>query len=334
MLEVEDAAGECLVVPADTVGWIGTSDVALEDESVLGALVLRCGLGLLLDRERLGEDRKVAVGAADLERARTRRRQALTGEVAATTVEQEVDVDPDYRDWCRTLVAARDEIVRVCGGRIDDGSDLLEASPALPVAVAEGRKEAPQRPVVVPHARSEHLSGVPPPAESPSNIDVDSGGEVRPPAEPTAERTYRSVTGGPLVRNLALAASIGGLLTASFLVGRTVERQALAGREGPEIAVPWLLAPLATRGGEPEQLAVPVGARSIALLIDGSQGDQLEIRDAAGEVVWSATIEAPDTPDEDLVVWPASRTPPGDYEVFQLRDGEVKLRFTMRIESQ
>ena len=315
VLEIEDAAGECLVVPADVGEWIGSSDVALEDESVLGPLVLRCGLGLWLDRERLGGERRSgAVAAGDLERARLRRRQLLAGEVSATAAEREVDVDPDYRDWHRTLAAARDEIVRVWGGRVDEG----------PVSEIEsgGEAEVPLAPVI-PLAEAEKGRG---------------------------ERAVRrSRFTAPQL--LAFAASFTGVLAAGFLVGRGLEERRgssrfaelesaysrledqLAQFREPEVAVPWRLAPLATRGGAPERLAVPAGARSIALLIDASQGDRIEIQDAAGEVLWSVTVEAPDTPDEDLIIWPAALTPPGDYEVFQRREGQVKLRFTLRIES-
>ncbi len=84
--------------------------------------------------------------------------------------------------------------------------------------------------------------------------------------------------------------------------------------------------------GSPERLVVPPGARSIGLLLDAANGDRLEIRDAAGDEVWTAIVERIDSPDEALVRIPVDRMPPGQYAVKVWRGDTLKGDFDALIE--
>lgn len=139
-------------------------------------------------------------------------------------------------------------------------------------------------------------------------------------------------------RPLAAAAAIAVALGAgAWIWNLQKERDRLARQleieRQPELAIPWLLAPLGTRRGSPEELIVPPGAHSIALLIEAANGDRLEIRDAAGDEIWFAIVERIDSPDEALVRIPVERMPPGDYDVKVWHKDVLKVDFEVRIES-
>ncbi len=282
-LLLEVATAEGLLIPADSLSWIGSADVGVIDKEVAGSLSLRGDLGVWLGLEILSSDRRTgAIGATDLERVRSHRRQP-PGETA-TIAAQEIDCDPDYLDWRRTLEGARNAVARVYGGRLD---------------------------------------------EAPAVQDV-TGAKIS--SMPRSEYSRASW------RYLAVAASI--VVTAGALVTIVVNqhselsklRAKLEAEKQPESAIPWLLAPLGATRGTPSRLEVPSSARSIGLLIDAANGDQLEVRDAAGQEVWSSVVERIDSPDEALVRMPAELMPPGEYVVKVSRGDVVQVEFELLIE--
>ncbi|MCP3957492.1 MAG: hypothetical protein GY719_06535 [bacterium] len=120
-LVVEVSGGECLLVPADSQAWIGSADVAANDESVSGPLSFRCDLGVWLESEDCANERRgFDVAVEDLERVRSRREQLVGADPAVPIVEQEVDADPDYLEWRRSLEGARNGIVRAYAGCLDE----------------------------------------------------------------------------------------------------------------------------------------------------------------------------------------------------------------------
>ncbi len=286
LIEVEVATGAGLVIPADSLPLLGSSDLAVTVEPG-GLLSIRCDLGVWLGSDVLrGDRRTAALAASDLDRVLARRHGLAAGDDAAAS---EIDVDPDYRGWRRSLEAARNAVARVYGGRVQS---LLEA-------VA--------RPAV-------------------------SAGKV----VPMKSREYSRPSWQLVAAAASFVVASGALVT--YLVDQRSELTALRARleieRQPESAIPWLLAPLGTRrGGSPEELVVPPEARSIGLLIDAANGDRLEIRDAAGDEVWSTIVERIDSPDEALVRIPVERMPPGEYGVKVWRGDVLNVDFEVRIES-
>jgi hypothetical protein len=113
VVDIEDATDRVLVLPSDTIAWIGTGDVAVADETAAGPLCVRCALGVWLDRDAFrGARLSATIATFDLMRVRERQRQLLSAKFVPTDAEQEVDLDPDYYDWCRTLAGAREALCR------------------------------------------------------------------------------------------------------------------------------------------------------------------------------------------------------------------------------
>lgn len=272
---------ECLLVPADTVAWTGTSDVPVT-ETAAGDLTLRCAHGVWLDAGVLRDEAvRGDLGAAIAEPVLARRWQLRAGRVEASEIERETDVDPDYRDWSRTLDVARAAVSRALGGRLDDMPPAGEIVPFPP------------------------------------------------------RRLVR--------RRWAVAASLAAAVTSGVLVTRLVDQRRITDLEAenaalthqlaePEVGIPWLLAPSSTTRSDPERLIMPPGTSSLALLFEADEGDEIEIRDQDGALLWSWTIGARETRDEVMVRWPAHLTPPGDYDVTQRRQDASDVRFTLRIE--
>lgn len=271
---------ECLLVPADTVGWIGTADVPAVDPAA-GALTLRCGHGVWLDAGVLREANVRGVLAGQIAESALARRRQLLVRAESTEAEREIDADPDYRDWCRSLDTARAAVCRVLGGRLDETPKVGEIVPF-------------PRPRVFPR--------------------------------------------------LAVAASVAAAVASAVLftrlvdqrrIGRLEDENAVLSRQlaEPEVGIPWLLAPSTSVRGEPERLVVPPGTRSLALLVDADEGDQIEIRDQDGELLRTHVIPPRESRNEVMVRWPASLTPPGDYEVTHRRQDGSEVRFTIRIET-
>ena len=287
-VELDEAGGEVLAIPADSLPLLGAADVAVSGEAGTGPLSLRCDFGVWLPaRAFAGEWRGATLEATDVDHARELHAAAADAAAAVS----EIDLDPDYQDWRRSLEAACHAVARIYDGHLD-----VEVT-----ATTAG-----------------------------------AGNVV-----PIDREAYRR----PSWRSVAAAASLVLTLGAGWWTYRSLqermtelrsERDQLAARLDlelrPESTVPWLLAPPGTRRGSALPLVVPPGARSIALLIDAVAGDRLVIRDAAGDEIFSATLERVDVLNEALVRLPASRMPPGYYGVKLWRDGTVEIDFSMRIE--
>ncbi|MCP4661650.1 MAG: hypothetical protein GY856_40125 [bacterium] len=332
VLEVEPGTDRYLVVAVDTVSWIGTSDVAVTDEATVGPLSMRCGHGIRLDPEVLRSGRSSgAVGEFDLARARTRRRQLLAGEVPSTTAEREVDADPDYRDWCRTLESARQAVCKALGGR------LAEIPESAPVAVHE-RERKKGRPV----GRLLAMAA--------SIVVVLFGGfmagrlveQGRPdPRVAELEEANRRIEGD----RDALAQRIE-TERVEFEDERQLDqsrhqeemaaieqrfKDELAQVDRPEVGVPWLLIASGSTRGDSEELVVPSGTRSVVLSTNAERGDRIELRVRGGKAIWSTTVET-DLDDEFVVRLPATLMPPGEYEVLVWRKGKRISYYPFRVE--
>ncbi len=357
VVETEAETGNCLVIPADSLAWIGSADLAVDDETAAGPLILRADLGVWLGPEILAADRRTgAVAATDLQLLHSHR--SRDPEAAVSISAQEIDSDPDYRDWRRTLEGARNAVARVYGGQIGEISLAQEQVAGALHSEAVEPMEVVEMPV----------------DEEPDS-EQQTGKVLRP------ERWMQR----PAAR-FAIAASGAAVLASSALLGVWLEqrragtrisnleaglekveaerdtllseqsrydaliqdvesrfRAVVAERDSaveklrneliPEAAIPWLLAPLGMTRGDPLRLEVPPGARSIAMLIDASGGDLLEVRDAAGDDVWSSVVQRTDSPDETLVRLPAELMPPGEYLVKVSRGGTVRVEFEIEIES-
>ena len=131
VVEVDDAASEALMIPADRLPLLGAADVAIAAATGTGALTLRCDFAVWLPMDALHAEGRIAtLAATDVEHARERH-----ASVAAVVAEvSEDDLDSDYREWRRLLESACAAVVRAYRGRLDDRPD----SPADPLAAAAG----------------------------------------------------------------------------------------------------------------------------------------------------------------------------------------------------
>lgn len=104
-----------LVVPADGHVLTGSADVALEDDSPVGALKLRCRFGAWTDARHLRPEQRVGfLGAEGLIRARQQWLDVGDGQVGVDVLGREVDDDPGYQDWVSSaLVPARQALIAV-----------------------------------------------------------------------------------------------------------------------------------------------------------------------------------------------------------------------------
>jgi hypothetical protein len=101
VLDRDAGSGELLAVPADAHPLAGSADVAAEPD---GSLVLRCRFGVWLPPAVFKANLRTGVLAEeDVTAARHRWRQLERGEVAASPLAEEVDADPEYRDWLRDV---------------------------------------------------------------------------------------------------------------------------------------------------------------------------------------------------------------------------------------
>lgn len=98
------AAGQRLAVPADTRPLVGGADVEVEVGEPGGPLVLRCACGVWLDAGLFQPDlRSGALAPETVAEALHRWRQAEDGTVEASPLTEEVEADPEYRDWIRDV---------------------------------------------------------------------------------------------------------------------------------------------------------------------------------------------------------------------------------------
>lgn len=101
--------GRVLVVPADTNPKAGPADVEVTEDSPVAPLTLRCGFGVWINEARLGAARRTDVlDPQDVSAARRVWEARERGEPVGSLLAEEVDADPEYRDWIEdVLVPAR-----------------------------------------------------------------------------------------------------------------------------------------------------------------------------------------------------------------------------------
>ncbi len=335
VLELEAAKAELLVVPADTVSAIGTADAAAADAAAAGPLSLRCGHGLWLSEQKLRRQPGGRIAAADLERARQHRSQWLAGDVVATASQREVDLDPDYRRWCRTLEDARRAVCTELEGRLDGASDRpgaevveLRPKPIVPIprrawAVAASIAVALTSGLVAGRLWEQRRV-------DPRIIDLEAGQRRLEAARDDLARDLETDRARFEEERERTAAGYRQEMAAQ----QQRFEDELARVDEPEAAVPWIVAPIDLQRSERLRLLVPRGARSIVLLLEAAEGDRVEIRILGGEVIWSADIGPTDTSKEAMVRLPARLMPSGDYEVTVLRQDREESEFLLQVEPQ
>lgn len=102
--------GLVLVVPADTNPKVGTADVEVPKGSPVAPLTLRCGFGVWIGEAQLRTARRTgdALDPQDVSAAKRVWEAREGGEPVGSLLAEEVDVDPEYRDWIEdVLIPAR-----------------------------------------------------------------------------------------------------------------------------------------------------------------------------------------------------------------------------------
>lgn len=94
-------------VAADTMTYIGSSDVATDDHSGEAGLVLRCGNGLWLRETDL--DKGVYLGRVEssvIDYATEKLQLMVMGELVGSPLAELTDIDSDYLDWIEQIHTA------------------------------------------------------------------------------------------------------------------------------------------------------------------------------------------------------------------------------------
>jgi hypothetical protein len=105
--------GHVLVVPADSNTKAGTADV--EATGSVAPLTLRCAFGIWISEARAAAAPRSegALSAEDVSAAKRVWEAKERGEPVGSLLAEEVDADPDYRDWIEdVLVPARDALTK------------------------------------------------------------------------------------------------------------------------------------------------------------------------------------------------------------------------------
>ncbi len=124
-----------LVVPVDDNPFIGSRDVEVPAQAN-GLTSIRCDLGIWLDGQTL--DPSLRTGVLELEivsQVRRKQREIEAGKCAGSWLEQEVDEDPEYREWREVLTEARAVLKNRSPGKVRSSSSSARwASVGSPVA--------------------------------------------------------------------------------------------------------------------------------------------------------------------------------------------------------
>ena len=98
--------GLVLVVPADTNPQAGTTDVEVPEGSPVAPLALRCAFGVWIGEARLDTARRTGdvLDPEDVSAARRVWEARERGEPVGSLLAEEVDVDPEYRDWIEDVL--------------------------------------------------------------------------------------------------------------------------------------------------------------------------------------------------------------------------------------
>ncbi len=99
--------GLVLVVPADSNTKAGTADVEVPASSPVAPLTLRCGFGVWIGEPRLAAARRTGdvLSPQDVSAARQVWEARERGEPVGSLLAEEVDADPEYRDWIEDVLA-------------------------------------------------------------------------------------------------------------------------------------------------------------------------------------------------------------------------------------
>jgi hypothetical protein len=106
--------GQVLVVPADTNTKAGTADV--EATGSVAPLTLRCAFGVWITEARAAAAPRSegTLSPEDVSAAKRLWEAKERGEPVGSLLAEEVDADPDYRDWIEdVLIPARDALTKV-----------------------------------------------------------------------------------------------------------------------------------------------------------------------------------------------------------------------------
>jgi hypothetical protein len=107
------ASGELLAVPADTHPLAGSADVEVEEGAPGGPLVLRCRFGVWLPADLFDPEHRTGFLTADtVADALHCWRQGETGRREASPLAEEVDADPEYRDWIHDVPERARDLAR------------------------------------------------------------------------------------------------------------------------------------------------------------------------------------------------------------------------------
>jgi hypothetical protein len=99
-----EGGGKLLVVPADTNPLAGAADIEVGEEDPGGPLSLRCRFGVWLDTSRFEPELRSGVLSPEaVAEALQRHREIESGSLAPSPLAEEVDADPEYREWIRDV---------------------------------------------------------------------------------------------------------------------------------------------------------------------------------------------------------------------------------------
>src|SRR6185436_4516272 len=120
-----DHEGGFLAVPADSVPLVGSGDIEVPLGELAAPLTLRCRFWIFLDKRIPHPDRRTGtLEPGTVARALEARRAIEAGTYVASPLAEEVDQDPEYRDWIEdVLTPARARLLeRASQQRTREGS--------------------------------------------------------------------------------------------------------------------------------------------------------------------------------------------------------------------
>ncbi len=104
-----DAVGSCLLAAADANPLIGSRDLSIPAGAACGALTVRRGLTVRCAPKQVALARRVGALEPKIVDRLSASRTALENHDSSDPLfEGQVDEDPEYRDWVRRLVEARE----------------------------------------------------------------------------------------------------------------------------------------------------------------------------------------------------------------------------------
>ena len=103
--------GHWLLIAADSNPLVGSADVAVSGAAATGALSFRCRCVLRLDERGLERGRRTgSIDRATVEQIQRERDLLAANVEVGSSLEKEVDFEPEYQDWMAELDAMRQEL--------------------------------------------------------------------------------------------------------------------------------------------------------------------------------------------------------------------------------